>query len=121
MLLMLLLVSPPTPPLAPPSPSPRLLLQAADISNPTRPIAVYEKWVQGVMAEFFAQGDAEKAKGLPVSMNCDRDTVVLSKCQVGFMSFLVMPLYQSLLGYAPALRPLVDQMEANKAHYAAME
>ena len=37
------------------------------------------------------------------------------------MSFLVMPLYKSLLGYSPALQPLVDQMEANKTHYSEME
>ena len=60
----------------------KLLIKAADISNPTRPFPVYEKWVGGVMAEFFAQGDAEKARGLPISMNCDRETVVTSKCQV---------------------------------------
>lgn len=68
-----------------------LIIKAADISNPTRPIAVYEKWVEGVMAEFFAQGDAEKAKGLPVSMNCDRDTVVVSKCQVSARAMISRP------------------------------
>jgi len=95
-----------------------MIIKAADISNPTRPLAVYERWVTGVMAEFFAQGDAEREKGLPISMLCDRDTVVLAKAQVGFISFLVGPLFMALHSYAPALQPLVDQLEANKKYYA---
>eukprot|EP00966_Prymnesium_polylepis_P086690 2006244-Prymnesium_polylepis.1 len=34
------------------------------------------------MQEFFAQGDREAALGLPFSMNCDRHTVSVAKCQV---------------------------------------
>jgi len=60
----------------------QLLIKAADISNPTRALAVYEKWVTGVMEEFFRQGDAERELGLPYSMNCDRNTVNVNKCQV---------------------------------------
>ena len=29
--------------------------QSADISNPTRNIEVYRKWIEGVMMEFFVQ------------------------------------------------------------------
>ena len=51
-------------------------------------------------------------------MLCDRNTVAVGKAQVGFISFLVGPLFQALLSYAPSLQPLVDQMEANKKFYA---
>ena len=97
-----------------------MLVKAADISNPARPLATYERWIDGVMVEFFAQGDAEKAKGLPISMNCDRETVVMPKAQVGFITFLVAPLYQALLSYAPSLQPIVKQLEANRAHFASV-
>ena len=96
-----------------------LMIKAADISNPARPLAMYSQWIDGVMEEFFVQGDAERAAGLPLSMNCDRETVVVSKCQVGFISFLVGPLYDGLLAYAPGLAPMVEQLQANKAHFAA--
>ena len=36
------------------------MLKGADVSNPTRPLAVYAMWVEGIMTEFFAQGDAER-------------------------------------------------------------
>ena len=58
------------------------MLKASDISNPTRPLAVYAVWVEGIMKEFFAQGDAERNLGLPISMNCDRESVNVNKCQV---------------------------------------
>lgn len=38
--------------------------------------------------------------------------------QVGFISFLVGPLLHALYGYAPALQPLIDNLEANKQFYA---
>ena len=40
------------------------------------------RWIDGVMTEFFVQGDCERQQGLPISMNCDRETVVLAKAQV---------------------------------------
>ena len=98
----------------------QLCLKAADISNPTRPIAVYETWVEGVMAEFFAQGDAEKALGLPVSMNCDRDTVDVNKCQVGFISFIVGPIFEGFAKAVPEISEVcLKALAANKAHYQA--
>ena len=94
-----------------------IIIKAADISNPTRPMEVSKKWVDGVMAEFFAQGDAEKARGLSISMNCDRETVLTSKCQLDFINFHVMAIFKSLCCYAPAVQPLIDQMEMNKHRY----
>ena len=72
------------------------------------------------MLEFFAQGDAERDKGLPISMNCDRDSVVVAKAQVGFITFLVAPIFASLAAYAPALQAAADQLEENRAHYARL-
>jgi hypothetical protein len=98
----------------------QLCLKAADISNPTRPIGVYETWVEGVMAEFFAQGDAEKALGLPMSMNCDRDTVDVNKCQVGFISFIVGPIFEGFAKAVPEISEVcLKALAANKAHYQA--
>jgi len=96
----------------------RLVVKAADISNPCRSLAVYERWIDGVMQEFFCQGDVERERGLPISMNCDRETVSRDKCQVGFISFLVGPLFKSLHGFAPSLQPIVDSLESNRKHFA---
>ena len=95
-----------------------MLIKAADISNPARSLKVYQRWIDGVVLEFFAQGDAEKARGLPISMNCDRQTVEVPKAQVGFITFLVGPLFEALHLYTPSLSPIVKQLEANRAHFA---
>ena len=79
---------------------------------------VYQKWIDGVMAEFFAQGDAEKELGIAVSMNCDRQTVSVAKSQVGFITFLVGPLFKALADYAPTLQPIYDQLQENLKHFA---
>jgi len=98
----------------------QLVIKAADISNPTRPLSVYKPWIKGVMEEFFTQGDVERALGLPISMNCDRETVKESKCQVGFISFLVKPLFVGVQKYLPALGDVaLPNLESNLAHFQA--
>ncbi len=36
-------------------------------------VQVHLRWVQALEAEFFQQGDAERALGLPISPLCDRN------------------------------------------------
>merc|ERR1719272_581907 len=52
-----------------------LLLHSADISNPCKPWDICHMWAMNVLAEFFAQGDQEKAMRIPVQMLNDRDKV----------------------------------------------
>ena len=47
--------------------------------------------------------DLEKKNGLPVSMNCDRDTVSTPKCQIGFGSFVIQGLYALLEKFLPEI------------------
>eukprot|EP00966_Prymnesium_polylepis_P201256 4663162-Prymnesium_polylepis.1 len=98
----------------------RVCAQAADISNPARRLSVYNKWIDGVMMEFVVQGDYEREKEMPFSMNCDRNSVVLAKAQIGFIGFLVLPLFKALGAYSAAVQPMVQQLEANKAHFESL-
>lgn len=96
----------------------QLLIKASDISNPSRALPVYEQWVVGVMQEFFRQGDAENELGLPYSMNCDQHTVNVDKCQVGFIQFLVEPLFKTVEKLLPNIsEPVMRNLSDNKAHY----
>ncbi|KAJ3259027.1 hypothetical protein HDU77_002018, partial [Chytriomyces hyalinus] len=52
----------------------KMMIKCADVSNPTKAWPLYEKWTGLVLEEFFTQGDAEKALGIPVSPYYDRDT-----------------------------------------------
>jgi len=97
-----------------------LIIKAADISNPARDLKTYSKWIDGVMTEFCVQGDYERDNGMAISMNCDRHTVTVPKAQVGFITFLVAPLYKALAAYCEGIQPLADQLERNREHFAAL-
>lgn len=58
------------------------LLHCADLSNPTKPLHLYKKWVEGIMEEFYQQGDKERDLGLDISPMCDRFNSTVEKSQV---------------------------------------
>ncbi len=49
-----------------------------------------------MLEEFFCQSDREKREGLPFLPFMDRDKVTKPSAQVGFLSFVVIPLYEAL-------------------------
>lgn len=74
------------------------LLHCADLSNPTKPLNLYKKWVDGIMEEFYQQGDKERDLGLDISPMCDRYNSTVEKSQVGFFhSVLSLPLLTSVM------------------------
>jgi len=58
------------------------LVHCADLSNPTKPLELYKKWVSLLMEEFFQQGDKEREQGLDISPMCDRLNATIEKSQV---------------------------------------
>ena len=56
-----------------------ICMHTCDVSIPSRDFHVVKKWTYLLFEEFFAQGDLEKEKGLPVSMLCDRNTTHVAK------------------------------------------
>ncbi|XP_072170208.1 uncharacterized protein [Diadema setosum] len=73
----------------------QIALKCADICNPCRQWQITEQWGNLVSEEFFRQGDQEKLKRLPVSMNCDRVTTTIPQIQCGFIGFVVEPLFSN--------------------------
>ena len=94
-----------------------ILIHACDISNPTKTFNIYNLWANKVMSEFFRQGDKEKQLGLKVSMNCDRLTTTLPQCQIGFMNYIVGPLFISIVEIFPELNFLLDNLNNNVEKY----
>lgn len=90
------------------------MLKAADISNPTKEFTYAEVISNKVFTEFFAQGDLEKAKGLPVSVLMDRETINKANASVGFIQFVVAPLYTDLVRLLPKLKPCLKTLLKNK-------
>merc|ERR1712232_1367778 len=70
-----------------------MLLHAADIGAPTKNPALADQWAELVMKEFFEQGDEEKLRQLPISPLCDRRTTKTAASQVGFLRFVVEPVW----------------------------
>jgi hypothetical protein len=93
------------------------LIHTADISNPTKPLHIYEIWSGLVMEEFWNQGDKEKEMGLTVSFLCDRASTNVAAAQLGFMDGIVFPLIQVVVNFFPGLQFLIDSINDNKIHY----
>jgi hypothetical protein len=94
------------------------LVHTADLSNPAKPMDRALKWADLAMAEFFAQGDRERNLAMPISQMCDRLTVTRSSAQVGFVSFMVRPMFEAYgaIGNVPMAMDNLDAFLAfNKA------
>ena len=94
-----------------------ILLHAADISNPAKPWPIASKWANLVTTEFFAQGDAERDRGLPVSPLNDRHAAAAGSFaagQINFVEFVVAPLFAFLAKACPETTPLMVQLALNR-------
>ncbi|KEP66452.1 UNVERIFIED_CONTAM: 3'5'-cyclic nucleotide phosphodiesterase domain-containing protein [Hammondia hammondi] len=93
-----------------------ILLRAADYSFTCRQLALYSKWKDRMIDEFFAMGDTEKQLALTVSPFCDRELTNVDKCHAAFAEVAVKPLMTVLvLGLAPHLqKDVLDTLEANQ-------
>jgi hypothetical protein len=49
-----------------------LAIHMSDIGNPTKKWDISFEWIDILFEEFFAQGDLERKKGLPISDLMDR-------------------------------------------------
>jgi hypothetical protein len=72
-----------------------MTLKCADIAHGAKALDLHKLWSGLITREFFQQGDKERDLGIPVSPLCDRDKVVLSSSQKGFLSYLVLPLFEA--------------------------
>jgi len=74
------------------------------------------------MEESFKQGDKERELGLDLSPLCDRNTVNVAKCQVGFISYIVHPLWETMAELVfPAAQHIMATLEDNRLHYKEIE
>lgn len=93
-------------------------LHCADLGNPAKRHDIMNKWTQRVTEEFFQQGDAEKAAGLPVSAMMDRTKPNIPKSQVGFIDFIVTPLYRTFgKVFTVGTKEPLQNLQKNKEHW----
>ena len=98
-----------------------ILIHAADISNPTRPLDIYKIWAEKCVIEFFRQGDMEKELGLPISFNCDRNKVSFPQSQIGFIDAIVNPLFSIITEFFPGINFTLQNLKKNKEYYITIK
>ncbi len=97
-----------------------IIVHCADISNPIKPYDINKIWVDMVLEEFFHQGDVEASKGLPISLLCDRKTTDRNRSQIGFIKFVVQPVWNFLYMFCPEIYPYMDIIKSNLIKYEQM-
>jgi len=92
----------------------QMAMKCADVGHLSLDWDLHVKWVKLLEDEFFKQGDKEKAIGFSaVSFLMDRDKPGPSKTQVGFMEYVVLPMFNALAQAAPGTRPVLEAVSAN--------
>lgn len=77
------------------------LIMMADLGHAFKSFEAHEAWSRLVADEFFLQGDTERQFQLPVSPLCDRRAAKLETSQIGFLEFVVLPLYVAVRDVLP--------------------
>lgn len=96
------------------------MIHLADLSNPTKPIELYRAWNERVLEEYFRQGDIERARGLDISPMCDRHNITVEKSQIGFIDYIVHPLWETWADLVyPDAQDILDRLEENREWYQA--
>ncbi|GFO10918.1 CAMP-specific 3',5'-cyclic phosphodiesterase 4c [Plakobranchus ocellatus] len=94
------------------------MVHCSDLSSPTKPLDLYKLWVDRLMGEFFRQGDLERQQGLDISPMCDRHTATIEKSQVGFIDYIVHPLWETWADLVyPDAQDILDTLEENRDWY----
>ncbi|TPX35125.1 hypothetical protein SmJEL517_g02439 [Synchytrium microbalum] len=104
----------------------QMIIKCSDISNEVRPNDVAEPWVDCLLQEFFSQSDREKAEGLPTAPFMDREKVTKPGAQVGFIGFVMIPLYELAAKVLPdmedeIIRPIRDSLTYYKEMQVKMD
>lgn len=92
----------------------KILVHAADLSNPVRIFTLAKEWAMKVSEEFNLQGEKERLEGLPVSTYLlTPDTKALAKNEIYFSSQVVAPMWKAMSSLFPATGHLYVRAENN--------
>lgn len=100
-----------------------MALKCADICNPCRNWELSKQWSEKVTEEFFHQGDIEKKYHLGVSPLCDRQTECIANIQIGFMTYLVEPLFTEWARFSDTRlsQTMLGHVGLNKASWKGLQ
>ncbi|KAJ8343414.1 hypothetical protein SKAU_G00307430 [Synaphobranchus kaupii] len=73
----------------------QVCIKLADINGPAKARDLHLKWTEGIVNEFYEQGDEEANLELPISPFMDRSSPQLARLQESFITHIVGPLCNS--------------------------
>uniref|UniRef100_A0A665UNC0 Phosphodiesterase n=1 Tax=Echeneis naucrates TaxID=173247 RepID=A0A665UNC0_ECHNA len=73
----------------------QMCIKMADVNGPLKCKELHLQWTEGIVNEFYEQGDEEAGLGLPISPFMDRSAPQLAKLQESFITHIVGPLCSS--------------------------
>jgi dual 3',5'-cyclic-AMP and -GMP phosphodiesterase 11 len=99
-----------------------VLMTAADLSAVTKPFPAQRRTAELVYAEFFDQGDLERALGTQELQDLmNRNKVAdLPKMQIGFIDFVAGPVYETLGAHFEEFAILTQEAKRNKRDWEAL-
>jgi cAMP-specific phosphodiesterase 4 len=95
-----------------------MALHVADLGNPAKPTRICVQWTSRVVEEFFRQGDREKQLGLAISPMMNRDKPAIEKSQIGFIDYVIHPLYKLWNQFIPEeTQPCLENIKTNRIYW----
>ncbi|XP_047184569.1 cAMP-specific 3',5'-cyclic phosphodiesterase 7B-like isoform X1 [Scophthalmus maximus] len=101
----------------------QIALKCADVCNPCRVWELSRQWSERVCEEFYRQGDLERKFDLEISPLCDQQANSVPAIQIGFISYIVEPLFEEWQRFTePSLlsRTMMGHLHKNKARWSSL-
>uniref|UniRef100_A0A3P9CCF9 Phosphodiesterase n=1 Tax=Maylandia zebra TaxID=106582 RepID=A0A3P9CCF9_9CICH len=92
----------------------QMCIKLADVNGPLKCKELHLQWTEGIVNEFYEQGDEESSLGLPISPFMDRSAPQLAKLQESFITHIVGPLCSSYDSAALMPGHWVDESEGDQ-------
>jgi len=92
-------------------------LHVSDLSHPTKRFDIHMEWSTRLTKEFLGQGDKELELGMEPGALFDRRKVNMEKGQIGFIDFIILPLWINWTTFIGADDEWINQVNLNKEEW----
>lgn len=92
-------------------------LHVSDLSHPTKVFDIHMEWSNRLTREFLEQGDRELELGMEPDALFDRRRVNMEKGQIGFIDFIILPLWINWTTFIGANDEWINQINFNKEEW----
>ncbi|XP_062407628.1 cAMP-specific 3',5'-cyclic phosphodiesterase 7B-like [Sardina pilchardus] len=98
----------------------QIALKCADVCNPCRVWDLSRQWSERVCEEFYRQGDLERKFDLEISPLCNQQSDSVPAIQIGFISYIVEPLFEEWMRFTDAselTESMMGHLRKNKSRW----